>query len=950
MNKGILLISFLLLVASCTTEIDQQFGKMRSGAPGAKVVFQAAVEECTAPETKVYADESMKVLWNADDRISIFNQSTYNWQFAFEGDDGDTAGGFEPVGEGEPGSEMENVYAVYPYKSETALSTAGVLTTVLPAEQAYKAHSFGIGANTMVAVTGDNFLAFKNVGGYVELRLYGDNISVRRITIKGNNGEKIAGKAEITMPLGGVPEVTMDGSASDAVSIVCDKPVKIGANATDYTDFWLVLPPVTFTGGFEITVVDDMGGTYTKKTAKNFEVKRNTLDWMAPLKVELTYDNEIIRFADDNFKAYCVENFDKNGDKEISKSEAAAVRTINVNTDNITSLQGIEYFTNLTTLYCRGTNRYNSELHITEYFGSLTSLDVSQNTALTSLWCGGNQLTSLDVSHNTALTDLRCYHNPLGSLDISKNSALTILYCQSNELAELDVSHNPALTKIQCLDNQLTSLDVSNNTSLTDLKCYNNQLTSLNLGDNTALTLLYCQNNQLTALDVSRNTALTELHCYNNQLADLNLGDNTVLTLLDCHNNQLTALDVSKNTALAELICRNNQLTSLNVNGATALTKLSCEYNKLITIDLQNNPQLSYCNTWNNPSLLEIWLKVDQTIATFYCDYSVTLRYTGDDTIIAFADANFKAYCLANFDYDQDGEITVAEGLSITTINVTTDNITSLQGIEHFSNLRYLTCNGTRNWNSALGQEEFLGSLVSLDVSQNTKLSNLYCPNNKLTSLDISHNAGLVYLTCNHNQLTSLDVKNNPELNGLDCSDNPLSSLNIRNNANLVSLSCDNNQLTGLDLSLNTELSHLTCNNNQLSILDVSHNTKMSFIQCSGNQLTSLDFGSNPLLTSINCCSNQLTTLNLVNNTALTSIQCDYNRMTGLNVSTCAELTMLYCSHNLLTTLDVSHNLKLESLSCYSNPSLLEIWLKTGQTIPSLFQYDENVADIKYKD
>ncbi len=887
MKKLFPLLSMLLLLASCTTEIDQQFGKMRSGAPGAKVVFQAAVEECTAPETKVYADESMKVLWNADDRISIFNQSTYNWQFAFEGDDGDTAGGFEPVGEGEPGSEMENVYAVYPYKSETALSTAGVLTTVLPTEQAYKAHSFGIGANTMVAVTDDQFLAFKNVGGYVELRLYGDNISVHKITIKGNNGEKIAGKAEITMPLGGVPEVTMDGSASDVVSIVCDKPVKIGANATDYTDFWLVLPPVTFTGGFEITVVDDMGGTYTKKTAKNFEVKRNTLDWMAPLKVELTYDNEIIRFADDNFKAYCVENFDKNGDKEISKSEAAAVRTINVNTDNITSLQGIEYFTNLTTLYCRGTNRYNSELHITEYFGSLTSLDVSQNTALTSLWCGGNQLTSLDVSHNTALTDLRCYNNPLGSLDISKNTALTILYCQRNQLTELDVSHNPALTKIQCLDNQLTSLSV---------------------------------------------------------------GDNTVLTVLQCQNNQLTALDVSKNTALAELICRNNQLTSLNVNGATALTKLSCEYNKLITIDLQNNPQLSYCNTWNNPSLLEIWLKVNQTIATFYYDYSVTLRYTGDDTIIAFADANFKAYCLANFDYDQDGEITVAEGLSITTINVTTDNITSLQGIEHFSNLRYLTCNGTRNWNSALGQEEFLGSLVSLDVSQNTKLSNLYCPNNKLTSLDISHNAGLVYLTCNHNQLTSLDVKNNPELNGLDCSDNPLSSLNIRNNANLVSLSCDNNQLTGLDLSLNTELSHLTCNNNQLSILDVSHNTKMSFIQCSGNQLTSLDFGSNPLLTSINCCSNQLTTLNLVNNTALTSIQCDYNRMTGLNVSTCAELTMLYCSHNLLTTLDVSHNLKLESLSCYSNPSLLEIWLKTGQTIPSLFQYDENVADIKYKD
>jgi hypothetical protein len=34
------------------------------------------------------------------------------------------------------------------------------------------------------------------------------------------------------------------------------------------------------------------------------------------------------------------------------------------------------------------------------------ALDVSQNTALTELWCENNQLTSLDVSQNTALTGL----------------------------------------------------------------------------------------------------------------------------------------------------------------------------------------------------------------------------------------------------------------------------------------------------------------------------------------------------------------------------------------------------------------------------------------------------------------------------------------------------------------------------------------------------------------
>ena len=42
----------------------------------------------------------------------------------------------------------------------------------------------------------------------------------------------------------------------------------------------------------------------------------------------------------------------------------------------------------------------------------ITSLDVSQNTALTHFDCSGNSLTSLDVSNNTFLLDLRCEYNP----------------------------------------------------------------------------------------------------------------------------------------------------------------------------------------------------------------------------------------------------------------------------------------------------------------------------------------------------------------------------------------------------------------------------------------------------------------------------------------------------------------------------------------------------------
>jgi Leucine-rich repeat (LRR) protein len=49
----------------------------------------------------------------------------------------------------------------------------------------------------------------------------------------------------------------------------------------------------------------------------------------------------------------------------------------------------------------------------------------------------------------------------------------------NNQLTSLDVSQNTALTELDCNDNQLTSLNVSQNTALTYLDCSDNQLTSL---------------------------------------------------------------------------------------------------------------------------------------------------------------------------------------------------------------------------------------------------------------------------------------------------------------------------------------------------------------------------------------------------------------------------------------------------------------------------------------
>ena len=195
-------------------------------------------------------------------------------------------------------------------------------------------------------------------------------------------------------------------------------------------------------------------------------------DKTAELAVNQKKD-EIIEFKDPAFlKAILLHDAaDKNGDKKISKAEAALITSLSVGASTsgpqIRVMDEIKYFTALTILYCD--------------YNQLTSLDLSNNTALTSLSCWNNQLTSLEVNKNTALRYLACGYNQLTSLDVSNNTALTTLSCYDNQLTSLDVSNNTALTTLQCDRNELTSLDVSNNTALTDLSCYSNDITSLDV-------------------------------------------------------------------------------------------------------------------------------------------------------------------------------------------------------------------------------------------------------------------------------------------------------------------------------------------------------------------------------------------------------------------------------------------------------------------------------------
>ena len=409
------------LFAACSTkEIDIQ--TLLSGSE----VFYASFEQPADDGTRVYANEDILLRWTGDDRVSIFEKNTRNQQYRFTGKTGDNAGEFDKVaGSGfTTGDAISHIVSVYPYQESTKVSKSETITVTLPAEQHYAENSFGLGANTMVSVTSNSSLQYKNVCGYLVVKLYGDGVSVSSIALRGNNGEKLAGKATVTMPLEGVPTTTMANDATSEITLTCATPVQLGATAEKSTQFWFVVPPVTFSKGFTITVSGN-GGVFEKTTGKTVTIKRNNLSRMSPIEVVSDHDGLFVQFEDENFKAYCVENFDSDGDGKVSYAEAKVVTNIDVCNKGISSLKGIESFTNLTYLSCFS-NPFSSSSN------QLTSLDVSQNTALTVLKCYSNRLTSLDVSKNTALKQLWCSSNQLTSLDVSKNTALELLYCNSN--------------------------------------------------------------------------------------------------------------------------------------------------------------------------------------------------------------------------------------------------------------------------------------------------------------------------------------------------------------------------------------------------------------------------------------------------------------------------------------------------------------------------------------
>lgn len=563
-----------------------------------------------------------------------------------------------------------------------------------------------------------------------------------------------------------------------------------------------------------------------------------------------------LNFPDSEFRRFLKECYDTDGDGKINVD----IKSMKIPTSYaIKSLEGISFFEDLETLDCHGIG--------------LTTLNVSKNFKLEELNCSDNQLKDYLYILSYRLKKLNCSNNKLTHMNLGILLGLNLeeVNCSNNKITNIVMDSVGELVKFDCSNNDLMTLDVSQCFKLKELNCSGNQLMELDVGNQTQLTQLDCSNNKLTELNVKQNGGLTSLICNDNQLKSLDLSKNNSLSNLNCAKNRLACVDFSHMIGSTINADGNRRPIAVRTDGTFDLTTLP-------------DFDVSKATFLNGGSVSGTMLNVDaganEVSYQYNCGNGVNPTFIFETSLPInednFPDDSFRNYIKTHKAGGRD-VLTVEERSKVETIEVEGKNISRLEGIEAFPNLKVLNCGNN--------------SIQKLDLRQNPKLETLKCNKNQLTQLELSKNPAINYLYCSENPLEQLDVSH-LELEYLYCSNNDLEQLDVKNSKWLRELDCSKNRLTALDL-------------------DVAHKPNLVRVECQNNQLTSLILGENKMLEKLNCANNQLTQLNLNNMSSLKELNCANNQLTVLDVSSSPDLTKLWLKNNQLTSLNLDNNLNL---------------------------------------
>ncbi|MBO7419372.1 MAG: leucine-rich repeat protein [Bacteroidaceae bacterium] len=622
----------------------------------------------------------------------------------------------------------------------------------------------------MVATSTGSSFSFQQITGLVKITV-GNVHQVDDLFFRGSNLEPIGEDYLVDMS-DNKPVLKLDEGAN---SVGFGQIIK---NLDDnFVDVYYILPPMVFENGFLLTISgvykDGNGFEIDKSYDSRFEVKAGSISSFSMVDVsaelEAQGSDEIIVFGDPVVKQICVENWDTNGDGELSYKEVAAVTDIGQlfreNTD-IESFDEFQYFTGVTSIgeWAFANCSSLTNIMLPESVASISDWSFVSCVSLTSFMIPINvtsignhaiqncsNLTSIVIPKNVAsigdyafatnrnLTNIIVDKN--NSYYDSRNDCNAIIETKSNTLVTGCVSTviPNSVTSIgnyafYCCKGLLSFLIPENVTSIGEWAftlCSN--LTSIEI-PNSVTTIgnnAFTRCSSLTSLEIPEGVTSIGVSAFS---SCINLTSVKILESVTsigasafsgCNSLTSILLPESLTSINPSTFSDCSSLTSIVIpEGVTSIGQWAFQRCSSLTsfTCLATSPPTIDRNVFNgvtSPIYVPAISVEAYKAADGWSNYASQIKAIPLDGNIVFADNNVKAICVENWDTNGDGELSYAEAAAVTDIGQLFRENTDIESFDEFQYFTGVTSIG-------FGAFDACSSLASIVIPEGVTSIGIY--------------------------------------------------------------------------------------------------------------------------------------------------------------------------------------------------------------------------------
>lgn len=598
MKKSLLLASvaatIFLVGCSKVSVVDEEDSSSiatvndTESSEGQQITFTAWFNSDKDNKTKTIREDDGKVFWCPGDKISIFKGSgsktggdIFTSSPNQEGST-DAKGNFSMAdfkGTITSSASEGKYFGLYPYDA-TATCDGSTITTTLPSEQVAAEGTFANNLFISIGMSNSTEMAFHNLCGGIKFNLSQSGIT--EISIKGNDGEMLAGTVKIGFDEDNCPKVQsiVKGEKEIILKTSDGSAFKTGV------DYYFICFPSAIAKGFNVTFrKNNTRAVFNYSNQDKHSIRRSVFGRLQNIDKNLSWESAI-QFYDKNFKQVLLVatkvDTDKNG--EISISEAAALEAM-----DLSQLSGVPPFYD-----CREMTYFTGVKSISIQDECMSTVDFSKCKELSNLTIGNcSNYSGLKLSSNTKLTSLKLkgYKH---DFDFTTVPTLKNLYCENCKFTTMDLRNCDCAngSVLHLADNTITSLylchtwfsiegntidsiELSTNdsvyhasivkTTVKKIKISGDPLFEIIIKDCPSLSSISLT--PLYSMFLALNSGLTITG--NKSLKTLSLpAANTYYGRIDVSNNALTSLTFSDNVNYLHdclIDCSKNQLSSLSI-------------------------------------------------------------------------------------------------------------------------------------------------------------------------------------------------------------------------------------------------------------------------------------------------------------------------------------------------------------------------------------------------